>query len=99
MEYKAKSDAAKAEADILLEEEKKSQAKKKKKSKNKVVFEVLNSLFASLTFSLIGCKNEWFSWRNRELRRACLIPLIRLMSRKYPKRHFLRVHKLFSGFL
>ena len=62
MESKAKSDAA--EADLLLEEEKKSlkEAKKKKTSKSIKVFEVLNSLFASLTFLQIVSKNEWSSW-------------------------------------
>ena len=63
MKSKVKSDAA--EADLLLKEgkkslkeEKKSQAKKTRKDKNIKVFEVLNSLFASLTFRLISSKNE-----------------------------------------
>ncbi|CAN6859344.1 unnamed protein product [Brassica oleracea] len=58
MKSKVKSDAA--EADLLLKEgkkslkeEKKSQANKTRKDKNIKVFEVLNSLFASLTFRLI----------------------------------------------
>ena len=54
MESKVKLDAV--EADILVNEEKKplkeekSQRKKTKKTKSIKVFEVLNSLFASLTF-------------------------------------------------
>jgi len=46
MESNAKSDIAAAY--LLLEEEKKSRSKKKKNNK---VFQLLNSLFASLTFS------------------------------------------------
>lgn len=66
MESKAKTDPADAaEAMILLNGAKKSQAKNKKKAKSIKVFEALNSLFAFLTFRLMGCKNEWSSWRNR----------------------------------
>lgn len=84
MDTKAK--VAAAEADLLSEkkqEKEKNLGSKKRKHGNKKVVEDLNSLFASLKFRVLSCKNEWSSLRNRELRRACLVFLIRRSNSKY----------------
>ncbi|CAA7035123.1 unnamed protein product [Microthlaspi erraticum] len=70
MEYKAKSDAAKAKADILLEEEEKSQAQKKKKNKNKKVFEVAQQITSTSMSIPLDKTAEHDQSANRELEDA-----------------------------